>query len=145
MDRKPGLFTVIYGLLQTLKDIVYEIKALRKKTSELDETKINLATSGVVICPQCGAAFRDNLSKCDYCGYVSEERDVMLEKIRASKRGLEAQIRQQQGDLKKLLLIPLFIAIPFFIGIMAFLSVELIGFTLFKLEPLIIEFFETMK
>lgn len=136
-DDKFKLSEVLQAFLFTCKDIVYELKNLRKTNENIKSKEINLATSGIVNCPKCGAPFEDNLSKCGYCGYVSIERDKMLERLRAAERGVDSQIKQEQNQLKKLLMIPLFIAIPLLVGLCCFVLIELIGFILLTCGPLI--------
>ena len=136
-DDKFKIGEVLQVFICTCKDIVYELKKLRKTNEDIKSKKINLATSGIVNCPKCGASFEENISKCSYCGYVSIERDKMLERLRAAERGVDSQIKKEQNQLKKLLMIPLFIAIPLLVGFCCFLLIEIIGFILLTCGPLI--------
>lgn len=111
----------IWALGAAIKDLIYEIKSLKKKHSELGAVKINLATSGVTACPNCGASFEESESKCGYCGYVSKERDEMLEKLREAQRKVEFQIKEEQSGLKTLVTILLSI-----VGLIAAVSLLIV-------------------
>lgn len=136
MRRKnevTGIGEILYAVCMSMKDIVSEIKTLRNKNAGLNQIDINLATSGVVTCPKCGASFEKTSSVCQYCGYVSMDRDQMLEKIRREQRSIGLQIEDEQHQLKKILIIPILIVIPFVFGIGAFLLIQLIGFLMMNM------------
>lgn len=136
---------IIYALLMALNDIVKEIKNLRTQKSKLSDQDINLAISGVVICPNCGATFEAKSSKCNYCGYISKERDEKLEIIRRQKRSIDLQIQENQGQIKKILMIPLIIGIPLMLAIMVMLSISFFGFFLTTFGPKIVELLKNIR
>lgn len=125
-NEDNNMSDIIYAIFATAKDIVYEIKRLREKKDTIDDIKIKLAVSGVVTCPNCGAAFDEYASKCSYCGYISVERDTKLENFRRAKRGLDSQIKQEQNQLKKVIMILLMIIILLFICIFSIFMIEMV-------------------
>lgn len=120
---------VFEGLVIAVYDILKEIVALRKDKAKIRQN-VDLSSSGITVCPKCGAIFEASKAQCDYCGYISAERDKMLEIVRIRERSTELQIEYDQQQLKKVVLLLGILVIPVIIALVGMLAFSIIGATI---------------
>ena len=127
MKRNPS-DDAIWALLLAARDYLRELAELRKEKAVIEEKK--LAITGIAACPQCGAPYQPGSAKCQYCGYVSPEREKLLNDLSIAERSRALQAQYDQQQLKKIILILGMVVIPVAFAVGVVLIIQILGLLL---------------